>query len=131
MAAIQFNPGGVDADGRTSPTFFDPDTGRAIDFSQVVPGFVPPVTTSQGNQSWPTPQPQVQHVASVTAVPAMVEPKSFDVIKAAKARLRFLKKEIAKLRKLEKEQASLTRLLAAAEKPLAVVRDIKPARTAK
>ena len=45
-----------------------------------------------------------------------------DVLRAARARLRFLNAEIKKLRKLESERAQLTRLLDAADgKPAAVV----------
>jgi hypothetical protein len=48
-----------------------------------------------------------------------------DVLKAARARLRFVRSEVKKLRKLEREQAQLERLLAAAMRPIAAVRQIK------
>jgi hypothetical protein len=51
--------------------------------------------------------------------------ESFDVIKAAKQRLRFLKSEIKTLKKLEKERDKLERLIGAAERPLASVSPIK------
>lgn len=51
--------------------------------------------------------------------------ESFDVIKAAKQRLRFLKTEIKALKKLEKERDQLERLIGAAERPLASVSPLK------
>lgn len=60
-----------------------------------------------------------------TARAARPVTKPLNVVKAAKARRRELKREIARLRKLEVELAELERLLLAAEqKPCAIVRDI-------
>lgn len=56
---------------------------------------------------------------------AAIKADSFDVIKAAKQRLRFLKSEIRALKKLEKERDQLERLIGAAERPLASVSPIK------
>ncbi len=51
--------------------------------------------------------------------------KPVNVLQAAKARLREVKREINRLRKLEAERDELTRLIQAAEqKPCAIVRDI-------
>ncbi len=55
--------------------------------------------------------------------------KPLNVIKAAKARLRELEREIKRVRALEKERDELRRLLdAATNKPRAVVRELTTAR---
>ena len=58
-----------------------------------------------------------------------IAPDSFDVIRAAKRRLTYLKSEIKSLKKLEKERDQLERLISAAMRPLASVSPIKPAKT--
>lgn len=123
--AIQYNPNGsMDGKGaRTGAMFFDPDTGDAIDMSQVMPGIASSVTG---------PAPVVAPVRQAVQTPPKVcKPETFNVISLAKKRLRFLKAEVKKLRVLEKEQVQLEKLLAASEKPLAVVRDISNKRNAK
>lgn len=58
-------------------------------------------------------------------VRALPPKKPLNVVKAAKARLREVNREIKRLRALETERDELQRLLAAAEnKPRAIVRDI-------
>ncbi len=55
--------------------------------------------------------------------------KPLNVVKAAKARLRDVEREIKKLRALEKERDELRRLLdAATNKPRAIVREITTAK---
>ncbi len=55
--------------------------------------------------------------------------KPLNVVKAAKARLRDVEREIKKLRALEKERDELRRLLdAATNKPRAVVRELSAAK---
>ncbi len=61
----------------------------------------------------------------VKCVKPSLQQKPINVVKAAKRRLREVKKEITRLRKLERERDELTRLITAAEqKPCAIVRDI-------
>lgn len=126
--AIQFHPGGREEPGKaaTNNRFVDPDTGLAIDMSGIMPGVASPISI---------PAPAVTPVAVAASAPKtaqkVLETETFDVIKAAKQRLRYLKKEIKTLRKLEKEKAQLEKLLAAAEKPVALVTNINTKRTAK
>ena len=56
---------------------------------------------------------------------ALVGSQPLNVLKAARERLKFVRSSIKKLRKLELEEAQLTRLLAAAARPLATVRGIQ------
>lgn len=56
--------------------------------------------------------------------------RPIDVIKLARARLRDVEREIKRLQKLEVERDELKRLLDAAARPLAVVRQMKPTRSA-
>ncbi len=75
--------------------------------------------------------PEVQNVAAPRAQPAkrIATDKPFDVIKAAKARLRAVEREIKRLRALETERDELRRLLdAAMNKPRATVREITTAK---
>ena len=66
---------------------------------------------------------------AVVKRPERIALQPLNVVKAAKARRRELKREIARLRKLEGELAELERLIAAAEmKPRAVVREISAAK---
>lgn len=53
--------------------------------------------------------------------PAKGKSRPFNVLQAAKARLRELAKEIARLEKLKSERDELKRLVAAAQKPATVV----------
>lgn len=122
--AIQFHPGGRQEPGKAgnSHQFVDPDTGEALDFSQILPGVAGSVES---------PAVIAQPVAPAKKTQKVDKTETFDVIKAAKQRLRYLKKEIKTLRKLEKEQVQLEKLLAAAEKPLAIVSPINAKRSAK
>lgn len=72
-------------------------------------------------------QPRVTAERKRSAAPTTKAPATagFDVIKAAKARLREIDRELRRLRKLEAEATKLRRLLSAAERPLA---DVKPLR---
>jgi len=54
-------------------------------------------------------------------------PEAFDVVKAAKARLREVERQIKLLKALETERDKLQRLLKAAERPLAAVKPIRGA----
>ncbi len=51
--------------------------------------------------------------------------QSFDVVKAAKARLREVERQLRDMRKLETEREQLKRLLTAAERPLAEVKRLR------
>lgn len=78
------------------------------------------------------PEPARQAAPPTPASPAR-EPsrlqKPRDIVKAAKARIREIKREIARAEKLRKELDELTRLVAAAEAPkLAVVPSARTAR---
>lgn len=126
MGPIQFVAGGS-IDGRPAPKsqFIDPDTGEPIDMGNIVPGVASSVVPGVIKPIASTTMPKAASLApKATHAP-------LDVIKAARARLRWVRKEIKALRKLEAEEAKLERLLAAADAPLAIVRDINPKRSAK
>ena len=55
----------------------------------------------------------------------VAQSESFNVLRAAKKRLKVVEAEIKRLRKLEKEQGELQRIIAAASRPVATVRQIK------
>lgn len=78
---------------------------------------VPPRPTTEAKPTQPAPR----RAATKKPEPA----RSFDVVKAAKARLREIERELKRMRKLETEASQLRRLLSAAERPLA---DVKPLR---
>lgn len=72
-----------------------------------------------------TTSPAVAPAKRTRGAPSTAQPESFDVIKAARARLREVERQIKQLRKLEKERDQLSRLLKAADRPLATVKPIR------
>jgi hypothetical protein len=109
-------------------TFIDTDTGRVIngqddtstDNAAPVGTLGSPTIVATRANTPVAPSKATRVSAAVTDALG-----SFDVIKAAKRRIRALRAEIKRLRAHEKELAKLERLIAAAEKPLALVHDIK------
>ncbi len=80
-----------------------------------------PLGAVQHSESEPPPRPAAIKKRTAKA-PA---PESFDVIKAAKVRLRELNRRIKELKLLEQERDKLQRLLTAAERPLAEVKRLR------
>ncbi len=88
-------------------------------------GTVPVSTPGHGalQAEAPTGLPSTHKLTRRATAPTPTE--SFDVVKAAKARLREVKRQLKAMKALEAERAQLERLLAAAERPLAEVKRLR------
>jgi hypothetical protein len=129
MGAIQFM-GGMDT---TGALFRDVDTGMEAE------GYEEYLSTN-GIINTPakvaiTPTTTIIHspanLSPVIETTKICKAETFNVIKLAKQRKKWLEGEIKRLRMLEKEHLELTRLLDAAGKPLAIVHEFKQAKSAK
>lgn len=107
-----------------------PDEGVSIgplgmNGAEMVGAAVPTIARHASNQA--TVQAQVARPV-VTANPL----RPADVVRAAKSRVKEIRTEIRRLKALEKELGELERLIAAAkQKPVAIVRNIDHARSAR
>lgn len=98
----------------------DTDTGLIVDSlvdREVIS--TPPVASPS------IPKTQIGSSTSKTPISAPEKLETFNVIKLAKSRRRLLVREIKRLRAYENELKQLDRLLAAADKPLAIVHELK------
>jgi microsomal dipeptidase-like Zn-dependent dipeptidase len=97
--------GAGDMAGAVAPQVAEPEP---------TPSFVTRHTTAQGH-----PVHQVERMDAVT------DSSPRGVVKAAKARVKAIRAELKNMKALQKELAELERLIDAAKKPLAPVRDIR------
>jgi hypothetical protein len=125
MAGFEFSPVGIVPIGQGQVVF------NSLPKDYQAPPVVPPtdpqlqaVASQQLARSAPSPESRPQ--AQPQAKPKPLTQR--DIIKAARAELRSIEREIKRLQKLTKQRDALRRLLAAADnQPLAVVREFSRA----